>query len=45
MIEAPRGAELGVIYPEYALDLPRVLEYQKRATDAAWLNSFVAEAA
>ena len=28
-----------------ALDLPRVLEYQKRATDAAWLSSFVAEAA
>ena len=45
VIEAPRGAGLSIMYPEYALDLPRVLEYQKRATDAAWLNSFVAEAA
>ena len=45
VIEAPRGAGLSIMYPEYALDLPRVLEYQKRATDTVWLNSFVAEAA
>ena len=45
VVEAPRGAGLSIMYPEYALDLPRVLEYQKRATDPAWLDSFVAEAA
>jgi glutaconate CoA-transferase subunit A len=45
VVEAPRGAGLSIMYPDYALDLPRVLEYQKRATDAAWLNAFVAEAA
>ena len=33
------------VFPDYRFDLPRVLEYQKRATDRAWLESFVAEAA
>jgi len=45
VVEAPRGAGLTVVYPDYGLDLPGVLEFQKRATDRAWLDSFVAEAA
>jgi glutaconate CoA-transferase subunit A len=45
VIEAPRGAGLTVVYPDYGLDLPAVLEFQKHATDRAWLDSYVARAA
>lgn len=45
VIAAPRGAAPTAAYPDYRIDLPRVLEYQKHATDRAWLDSFIAEAA
>lgn len=45
VVEAPGGGGMTAVFPDYRFDLPRVLEYQKRATDRAWLESFVAEAA
>lgn len=45
VVEAPRGGGPTGVYPDYGFDLPRVLEFQKRAADRAWLDRFVAEAA
>lgn len=45
VVEAPGGAGMTALFPDYRFDLPRILEYQKRATDRSWLQSFVAEAA
>jgi glutaconate CoA-transferase, subunit A len=45
VVEAPKGAGLTANFPDYPVDLPRLLEYLKRASDRAWLTSFVAEAA
>lgn len=45
VVEAPGGAGMTALFPDYRFDLPRILEYQKRATDRVWLQSFIAEAA
>lgn len=41
VIEAPRGAGMTAMFPEYRFDLPKVLEYQKNACNRAWLEDFV----
>jgi len=33
------------MFPDYRFDLPRVLEYQKKANDRAWLEEMIQEAA
>jgi glutaconate CoA-transferase subunit A len=43
VIAAPGGGGFTAVYPDRPLDLPGVLDYQKRATDPAWLAAFVAE--
>ena len=42
MIEAPGGGGFSAVFPDYRFDLPKVLDYQKNATDAAWLKQEVA---
>lgn len=42
VIEAPRGAGMTAMFPEYRLDLAGVLNYQKNATDQSWLEAFAA---
>ena len=41
VIEAPQGAGMTAMFPDYRFDLPRVLEYQKRATDPVWLEQTI----
>ncbi|PZR53069.1 MAG: acyl CoA--acetate/3-ketoacid CoA transferase subunit alpha, partial [Stutzerimonas stutzeri] len=43
VIEAPRGAGMTALYPDYRFDLPAVLEYQKRATDSDWFSAWLRE--
>ena len=43
VIEAPRGAGMTALYPDYRFDLPAVLEYQKRATDSEWFSAWIRE--
>ena len=45
VIEAPQGAGMTAMFPDYRFDLPRVLEYQKKANDRAWLEEMIQEAA
>jgi glutaconate CoA-transferase subunit A len=42
VIEAPGGGGFSAVFPDYRFDLPKVLDYQKNATDAAWLKQEVA---
>ena len=44
VIEAPQGAGMTAMFPDYRFDLPRVLDYQKKATDRAWLEEMIKEA-
>ncbi|MGI6856176.1 CoA transferase subunit A [Mesorhizobium sp. 1B3] len=37
VIEAPRGGGFSAVFPDYRFDLPVILDYQKNATDGAWL--------
>lgn len=43
VIERPRGAGMTALYPDYRFDLPRLLEYQKRATDCEWFSAWIRE--
>ena len=44
VVEAPRGGGFSAVFPDYRFDLPRLLDYQKNATDAAWLSRHVENA-
>lgn len=44
VVEAPRGGGFSAVFPDYRFDLPKVLEYQKNATDNAWLSEHLASA-
>ncbi len=37
LIEAKGGGGFSAVYPDYRFDLPAILEYQKNASDPAWL--------
>jgi len=41
VVEAPKGAGMTALFPDYRLDLPRLFEYQQHATERAWLERFV----
>ena len=43
VIEAPRGAGMTAMFPDYRFDVPRVLDYQKNATNRAWLENLAKE--
>lgn len=43
VIEAPGGAGMTAMFPEYRFDLPRVLDYQQNATNREWLENMVNE--
>ncbi len=43
VIEAPHGAGMTAMFPDYRFDLPRVLEYQRKANDRAWLEDMIQE--
>jgi glutaconate CoA-transferase subunit A len=40
VIEAPGGAGMTALFPDYPVNVPHVLEYMKKATDASWLANF-----
>jgi glutaconate CoA-transferase subunit A len=40
VVEAPGGAGMTALFPDYPVNVPHVLEYMKKATDAAWLANF-----
>ena len=42
VIEAPGGAGMTAMFPDYPLDLEAVMRYQRMAADADWLRTFVA---
>lgn len=37
VIEAPKGGGFTAVFPDYRIDLPKVVDYQKNATDQTWL--------
>lgn len=39
VVEAPRGGGFTAVFPDYRFDMPAILEYQKNATDPAWLSA------
>lgn len=41
VMEAPGGAGMTALFPDYPVNVPNVLEYMKKATDASWLASLV----
>ncbi|MEO8856641.1 MAG: CoA-transferase [Burkholderiaceae bacterium] len=43
VIEAPGGAGMTAMFPDYRFNLPKVLQYQKNACNRAWLEDFVRE--
>ena len=43
VIEAPRGAGMTAMFPDYRFDLPRLLQYQRNACNRQWLEGFVRE--
>lgn len=43
VIEAPRGGGMTAVYPDYRFDLPKVLEYQKWATNPEWFSAWIRE--
>lgn len=42
VIEAPGGAGMTAMFPDYPLDLEAVMRYQRMATDPDWLRTFAA---
>ena len=44
VVETPRGGGFSAVFPDYRFDLPGLLDYQKNATDAAWLSRHVENA-
>ena len=44
VIEAPGGGGFSAVFPDYRFDLPKLLDYQKNATDRAWLTSNIVSA-
>lgn len=38
VIAAPGGGGMTAVFPDYRFDLPRALDYARRATDTAWLT-------
>lgn len=41
VIEAPGGAGVTALYPDYPVNVAVVLDYMKKATDPAWLATFL----
>lgn len=44
IVEAPGGGGFSAVFPDYRFDLPKLLDYQKNATDAGWLSNQIANA-
>ncbi|MES2976887.1 MAG: CoA-transferase [Pseudomonadota bacterium] len=44
VIEAPGGAGMTAMFPDYRFDVPKVLEYQKNAAKREWLEHMIQEA-
>ncbi len=44
VVEAPGGGGFSAVFPDYRFDVPRLIDYQKNATDAAWLSQHIANA-
>ena len=40
VVEAPGGAGMTALFPDYPANVPRLLEYMKMSTDASWLSNF-----
>jgi glutaconate CoA-transferase subunit A len=43
LIEAPGGGNPTAVFPDYRINLPKLLEYQDHALEAAWLEGFIEE--
>jgi glutaconate CoA-transferase subunit A len=41
VIEAPGGAGMTALFPDYPVNVPVLLDYMKKATDAAWLAAYL----
>ena len=41
VIEAPGGAGITALFPDYPANVPVLLDYMKKATDPAWLKTFL----
>lgn len=44
IVEASGGGGFSAVFPDYRFDLPKILDYQKNATDEAWLSQHIATA-
>lgn len=43
VIEAPGGAGMTALFPDYPVNVPHVLEYMKMSTDPSWLANLAGE--
>jgi glutaconate CoA-transferase, subunit A len=43
VVEAPGGAGMTALFPDYPVNVPHVIEYMKMSTDASWLANLVSE--
>lgn len=43
VVAAPSGGGFSAVFPDYRFDMPAIFDYQKNATDAAWLAAKAGE--